>query len=58
MKSIAHLCFLLARVNWGAVGSIGQGSSDCSLLMCRASFTHLIEPPFGIIMRRFEYAEP
>ena len=55
MRSIAHLSFLFARASCGARGSIGQDSSDCSVLelRCRASNTHLMETPLGIIMIGF-----
>ena len=55
MRSIARLCFLFARANWGARGSIGHDSSDSSVfeLGCRASNTHFRESPLGIIMRGF-----
>ena len=54
--SIAHLYFLFARANCGARDSIGQESSDCSVLelRCRASNTHLLESPLGIIIRGFK----
>ena len=55
MMSIADLYFLFARASWGARGSIGHDSSDCSVfeLRCRASDTHFIESPLGITLRRF-----
>ena len=56
MRSIAHLYFLFARAIWGARGPIGPDSSDYSVfeLRCRASKTHFIESPLGIIMRWFK----
>ena len=52
--------FFVARANWGAKGSIGKDSSDCSVFQSRfrASNTHLIESLFGIIMREFIYVVP
>ena len=56
MRSIAHLYFLYALANCGERGSIGQDSSDCSVLelRCRVSNTHLVESPLGIIIRGFK----
>ena len=56
MRSIAHLYFLFARAKCGARGSIGQDSSNCFVLelRCRASNTHLMESPSGIIIRGYE----
>ena len=56
IRSIADLYFLLARANCGAGGSIGQDSSDCSVLVlrCRASNTHFQVSPLEIIIRGFK----
>ena len=60
MRSIAHLYFLFALANCEARGSIGQDSSDCSVLELGrlASSTHLIESPLGITMKGFKYVVP
>ena len=60
MESIAHLYFLFARANCGARSSIGQDSSDCSVLelRCRASNPHLVESALGIIIRGLKQNKP
>ena len=52
---IVLLHFLFARASWGARGSIGYDSSDCSVfeLRFRASNTQFIESPLGIRMTGF-----
>ena len=56
IRSIADLYFLFARANCGARGSIGQDPSNCSVfeLRCRASNTHFIVSPLGIMIRGFK----
>ena len=56
IRSFADLYFLFARAICEARGSIGYDSSDCSVLelRCRASNTHFIVSPLGIIMRGFK----
>ena len=53
---MADLYILFAPASCGARGSIGQDSSDWSVLELRwrASSTHLIESPLGIIIRGFK----
>ena len=60
IRSIAELYFLFARANYGASGSIGQDSSDCSVfeLRCRASNTRFMVSPLGIMIRGFKYVVP
>ena len=56
----AYWYILFARASCGAISSLVQDLSDCSVfrLRCRASDAHLIESPLGIKIGGFKQLVP